>query len=64
MTNSVHRPEFLLLFILCIVTQLLQYRTNQMHICYNLIIHSIFYNFRGLKARNKEESCKNTGIML
>jgi len=41
MTNSVNRPDFLVLFILCIMTQLLQHRTNQMDICHNLMLHSI-----------------------
>jgi len=63
MTNSVHRPDFLVLFILCIVTQLLQYRTNQLHIYNNLMLRSILYIFRALKALYEEDSCKNTGIL-
>ena len=43
---------------------LLQFKTNQMHIYYNLILHSIFYMFRALKAHHQEDSCKNTGIMV
>jgi hypothetical protein len=63
MTNSVQRPDILVLFILCIVTQLLQHSTNQMHICHNLMLHSTFYIFRALKAHHQEDSCKNTGIL-
>ena len=52
------------LFLLCIVTQLLQCNTNQMHICYNLILHIIFYMFRAWKAHHQEDTHKNTGIMV
>jgi len=51
-------------FLTRIVTQLLQCNINQMHICYNLILHSIFYMFWAWKAHHQEDSCKNTGIMV
>jgi len=35
-----------------------------MHICYNLILHSIFYMFRAWKAHHQEDTCNNTGIMV
>lgn len=41
---------------------LLQFKTNQMHIYYNLILRSNFYMFQALK--DQEDSCKNTGIMV
>ena len=53
-----------MLFVPCNATQLLQCKTNPRHICYNLILHSIFYMFRALKAHHQDDSCKNTGIMV
>lgn len=35
-------------------------KPTKVHICYNLILHSVFYMFWALK----EDSCKNTGIMI
>jgi hypothetical protein len=35
-------------------------KPTKTHICYNLILHSAFYMFWALK----EDSCKNTGIMI
>ena len=40
----------------------LQCKTNQMHVYYNLISHSIFYTFRDFKAHHQEDRCKNIGI--
>ena len=42
------------LFIPCIMRQLLQYRTNQMHTYYNFISQSIFYVLGALKAHHQE----------
>ena len=36
-------------------------KTNQMHICYNLISHSFFHMFRDFKAHHQEDSSKNIG---
>jgi hypothetical protein len=40
----------------------LEYRTNQLHACYNLIAH--YLHVIALKVRNQEVSCKDTGIMV
>jgi len=46
------------------VTHILQCKIAQMHIDYNLILHSIFYIFRALKTHHQEDTCKNTGNVL
>jgi len=62
-TSERHSLGFLH-FLPWIVTQLLQCNINQMHICYNLILHSIFYMFWAWKTHHQEDSCKNTGIVV
>ena len=46
------------------MAHLLQCKTAQTHIYYNLILHSIFYIFRALKTHHQEDTCKNTGNLL
>ena len=52
------------LFIPCVGTQLLQYKADQMHTCYNLISQSVFYMFPAMKAHHQEVSWNNTRIMV
>jgi len=48
----------------CIASQLLQCQTNQMYICYNLILHSIIYIFLALNFHHQEDSCQSTNIIV